>query len=368
MNHRHARGAVALMVACVLALCIASVLAGVAAAGGKPAAATYKPWFGDLHAHTAVSDGTGTPAGAFASARAAGMDFFATTDHSMMIGPQAWPATRAAADAATTTSFVGIASYELGWYYDHVNVFDVDTIIPKTETSQANHTPAIDFVDVLLPYPTAIGQFNHPMWHEADFDGYVGWTPERDAKMRLLEVYNWGDDVGDGAWETWSLGSYVRCLDAGWHVMPTAVSDAHYVDWDTTTVPYDFRTVLLSPKLTRADLFAALRARRGYATMDKDLRVAFKAGGAVMGSVVTPAARYAVSVAVTDPDTLVAADRITKLEIVSDGGVVAASRNVNGHSVTWSPTVSSSTARYYWLRVTTGDGVTAWTAPVWTGR
>lgn len=352
----------------VVVTCVLVLAAAPAQAGKAPPSTTYTPYFGDLHAHTAVSDGTGTPAGAFASARAAGMDFFATTDHSMMIGPQAWPETRAAADAATTSSFVGIASYELGWYYDHVNVYDVATIIPKSDTPQANHTPAIDFVDLLLPYPTAIGSFNHPMWHAADFDGYVGWSPERDAHMDMLEVYNWGDDIGDGAWETWSLDSYVRCLDAGWHVMPTAVSDAHYVDWDTTTAPYEFRSVLLAPKLTRAGLFAAMRARRGYATMDKNLRIDFKVGGAIMGSSVSPAARYTAAVAVSDPDTLAPGDTVTKLELVSDGGAVVASKTVSGHSVTWAPAVSSATARYFFLRVTTGDGLTAWTAPVWTGR
>ena len=352
----------------VVLTCVLVLAAAPAQAGKAPPGTTYTPYFGDLHAHTAVSDGTGTPAGAFASARAAGMDFFATIDHSMMIGPQAWPETRAAADAATTSSFVGIASYELGWYYDHVNVYDVATIIPKSDTPQANHTPAIDFVDLLLPYPTAIGSFNHPMWHAADFDGYVGWSPERDAHMDMLEVYNWGDDIGDGAWETWSLDSYVRCLDAGWHVMPTAVSDAHYVDWDTTTAPYEFRSVLLAPKLTRAGLFAAMRARRGYATMDKNLRIDFKVGGMIMGSSMSPAARYTAAVAVSDPDTLAPGDTVTKLELVSDGGAVVASKTVSGHSVTWAPAVSSATARYFFLRVTTGDGLTAWTAPVWTGR
>lgn len=171
VRRRRPRDAATLAVACLFALGVVLAVAGAAVAGGKSAAPTYKPYFGDLHAHTAVSDGTGTPAGAYASAQAAGMDFFVLTDHSMMIGPQAWPATRAAADAATSPTFVGIAAYELGWCYDHANVFDVGTIIPKNETSQANHTPAIDFVDVLLPYQTAIGQFNHPMWHEADFDG-----------------------------------------------------------------------------------------------------------------------------------------------------------------------------------------------------
>ncbi len=282
------------------------------------------------------------------------MDFFATTDHTMMIGPQSWPATRAAADAATTTSFVGIASYELGWYYDHVNVFDVDTIIPKTETSQANHTPAIDFVDVLLPNPTAIGQFNDPMWHEADFDGTSAGHPTVRRRGRLLENYYWGDDVGDGAWETWSLGSYVRCLDAGWHVMPTAVSDAHYVGLGhhdgALRLPHRAAVSQADSRRSVRGRYAPGAAPRGRTrTCASSSRPAAR----VMGPVVTPATRYAMSVAVIDPDTLVAADRIDQARIVSDGGVVVASTNVTGQASPGRRRSSSSTARYCWLRVTT---------------
>jgi hypothetical protein len=322
----------------------------------------YQPYFGDLHAHTSVSDGSGTPAGAYASARAAGMDFFAVTDHSTMITPQMWTATRAAADAATSPTFVGVAAYELSWDHHHVNTFAVESIIPKS-VGATTDLPAVDFIDPLLAYPGAIGQFNHPHWNDHDdFDDFAGRTRERDAVMSLLELYNGlGVDTRDSS-------SYVKCLDAGWHVMPTASSDAHSINSDTTTAPYEYRTVLLAPGLTRPELFDAMRDNRGYASMDRNLRIDFTANEAEMGSTITPARRYAVWVAATDPDALVPGDRITKLEVVGDGGVVVASRRADGHSVTWMPTVSSSTARYFWVRVTAGDGVAAWTAPVWTGR
>jgi hypothetical protein len=54
--------------------------------------------------------------------------------------------------------------------------------------------------------------------------------------------------------------------------------------------------------------------------------------------------------------------------------VVVAKKAFNSADVTWSPTLSSATARYFYVRVTTASdfwgrqGITAWTAPVWTGR
>jgi hypothetical protein len=321
----------------------------------------YHPYFGDLHTQTSLSDGTGSPGGAYASGRAAGMDFFAVTDHSTFITPNEWSATRAAAKAATSRGFVGIAGYELSWDRFHVNAFAVRSVVPKTVDVMTG-LPAVDFIDPLLALPSAIGQFNHPYWlgDDYDFDDFRGRTPQRDAVMNLLEVYN----GLCGQFED----SYVKCLDAGWHVMPTANSDSHLVDWDTTTAPYEYRSVLLAPDLDRPALFDAMRASRGYASMDRDLHVGFTVDGAVMGSTIARAPEHVVWIKVDDPDAHVPGDQITKLEVISDSGAVVDARKVNGHSVTWTPSVHVSAANYFWLRVTAADGVAAWTAPVWIGR
>jgi hypothetical protein len=62
------------------------------------------------------------------------------------------------------------------------------------------------------------------------------------------------------------------------------------------------------------------------------------------------------------------------VEIVSDGGAVVASKSFNSATVEWTTTLTSDSAQYFYVRVTTAsnlsgeEGVTAWTAPVWTGR
>jgi hypothetical protein len=94
-----------------------------------------------------------------------------------------------------------------------------------------------------------------------------------------------------------------------------------------------------------------------------------------MGSVLSEGASEFEAVIHIEDDDGVATDAITLVEIVSDGGVVVASMQGDGTTVfDWSVTLDSYTASYYFLRVHTesGDmglpGVTAWTAPVWTGR
>ena len=117
--------------------------------------------------------------------------------------------------------------------------------------------------------------------------------------MGLIEVYN------DVVYEA----SYVRALDAGWHVMPAANSDMHAPDWIAGS---DVRTVLLAPELSADALYGAMRAGRGYATLDKNLGLRFAVNGEVMGSVLDGSTvTFDVVLQVEDPDTD-AADAITR--------------------------------------------------------
>ena len=73
-------------------------------------------------------------------------------------------------------------------------------------------------------------------------------------------------------------------------------------------------------------------------------------------------------------------DRITKIDIVKDGGVVVETYDVPepGYSVVWSPTVHDSESKYFFVRIWNAGGgdapgadpakPIAWLAPVWTGR
>ena len=187
--------------------------------------------------------------------------------------------------------------------------------------------------------------------------------------MGLIEGHN-GEFFG---------GSYALALDAGWHVMPSANSDTHNADriWGR-----DMRTVLLAQSLTPANLYAAMRAQRGYGTLDKNLSIPCSVNGGVMGSALTgTASAYTAEVKIWDPAALAGrtSDAVTRVEIVSDGGDVVRSLTpspaAGTRTVTWTAKGLPVKARYFWVRVSTASddvngrpGVTAWTAPVWTGR
>ena len=74
---------------------------------------------------------------------------------------------------------------------------------------------------------------------------------------------------------------------------------------------------------------------------------------------------------VSDPDAADPKARITGIDIVKDGGkVVLEHRPAPAHSIRWKQKVEDDAAKYFFVRVMTGDPAksTAWLAPVWTGR
>ena len=379
------RAIVVATVMVVLAVSAGALGASTGATNARAATAdAYQPYFGDLHAHTNYSDGKGTPWRAFREARDAGADFFATTDHvHYPYGPtglttELWADTLEAADALTVEGeFVAMAGYEL-WLPEtgELNVFNTDEVYGQTGNPAGhgfdnglhmNIRKALRTLYDWLADTGAIGQWNHPWVFGSgqsttpleEFFNFDFRTEFRDRGIALVEAYN------DGSYED----AYVRALDAGWHILPAANSDTHAADWIAGS---EVRTVLLAEELTPDDLYDAMRASRGYATQDRNLEIRYELDGSVMGSVLNPASAYQLTVDISDPDG--AADAITRVEVVSDGGEVVASRNVHTAHVQWSTTLASDTEHYFFVRVTTrsdagGDpGVTAWTAPVWTGR
>jgi len=361
------------------ALCLLSCLllmaplfvGDVESAPNKKPKAAYNLYFGDLHTHTGYSDAydASTPWDAYQAAIDGGADFMAVTDHlaiwhaysAFVLDEAEWADTLAAADHFTSDSFVAMAGYE-AWLLANLgelNVYNTREMPPK-ETMGYRLDRLPNFYDWIASQPGAVAQWNHPLYVSDNFLDYAYYTESRDLGIGMIEAFN----------EDYYEPSYIMALDAGWHVLPAANSDTHYSDW---IAGHEMRTVLLAESLTPNDLYAAMTAGRGYGTLDKNLRIYYTLDGAVMGSTLAESdGTYTASIQISDPDGL--GDEITLIEIVSDGGTVVASVPTNGASVDLTIELASEDASYFYLRVYTasplngGPGVTAWTAPVWTGR
>lgn len=325
------------------------------------------PWnfyFGQLHAHTELSDGEGSVEDAFLYAsRAEHLDFFAVTDHSDSfdharegrinldgsVVSEKWARGKAAAAAVTNETFVGIFGYELSWpeecHLGHLNTFGT----PGWEAADV-HGSLEDYYKKLAAVPGSVSQFNHPGPAYGDFENFGCYSAAYDESLCLLEV------VGEGRFTAYDF--YTNALDQGWHVAPTTSQNNHHGRWGTERQD---RTVVLAKELTEPALYDAMKKHRLYASADGDLTVYYRLNGHLMGTVLGAVEHPEITVYLSDPTD----DCIGMVEVIVDGGTVAASAYVDGSedSLTLCP---DGGYRYYYLRITQPDGDITVTAPVWT--
>lgn len=326
-------------------------------------------YFGQLHAHTDISNGAGSVEEAFRYAsQVDGLDFFAVTDHSDSFDnadmgaidadgadiSADWAAGKQAAASVTNGDFVGLFGFEMTWPEDkqlgHISTFNTPGWQTRDQEAFTNVTAALEnYYKALTSVAGSVSQFNHPDDIHGDFERFDHYSPQYDAAVSLLEVAG-EDGVVDCEY-------YDLALDKGWHVAPTNNQNNHNGQWGDAS---EARTVVLAKDLTEESLYAAMKDRRVYATQDSDLAIYYELNGTVMGSIIPKSESAAVTVFLSDPTD----EAIGSVEVVADGGAVLVSEYVETPSQVLELSASSGHS-YYYLRITQPDGDVAVTAPVW---
>ena len=326
-------------------------------------------YFGQLHAHTDISNGAGSVEEAFQYAsQVDGLDFFAVTDHSDSFDnadmgaidadgvdiSADWAAGKQAAASVTNGDFVGLFGFEMTWPEDkqlgHISTFNTPGWQTRDQEAFTNVTAALEnYYKALTAVPGSVSQFNHPDDIHGDFERFDHYSPQYDAAVSLLEVAG-EEGVVD-------CGYYDRALDEGWHVAPTNNQNNHKGQWGDAS---EARTVVLAKSLTEEALYAAMKDRRVYATQDSDLAIYYELNGTVMGSILPKSKDAEITVFLSDPTD----EAIGSVEVVADGGAVLVSEYVETPSQVLELPASGGHS-YYYLRITQPDGDVAVTAPVW---
>ena len=326
-------------------------------------------YFGQLHAHTDISNGAGSVEEAFQYAsQVDGLDFFAVTDHSDSFDnadmgaidadgadiSADWAAGKQAAASVTGEDFVGLFGFEMTWPEDkqlgHISTFNTPGWQTRDQADFENVPTALEnYYKALTSVPGSVSQFNHPDDIHGDFERFDHYSPQYDAAVSLLEVAG-EDGVVDCEY-------YDLALDKGWHVAPTNNQNNHKGQWGDAS---EARTVVLAKDLTEESLYAAMKDRRVYATQDSDLTVYYQLNGAVMGSILPKSKEAEITVFLSDPTD----EAIGNVEVVTDGGAVLVSEYVETPSQVLELPASGGRS-YYYLRITQPDGDVAVTAPVW---
>jgi hypothetical protein len=371
--------------------------------GGLP----YTVYLGNLHSQTNHSDGgakldacngaqqpqTGAfgPADAYAYAQARGLDMLVASEHNHMFDGS--DGSNADADAARAKALFGsgltaaqsysaahagfLAVYGLEWGViangGHLTVFNPPGLLGWEKNARGELiadilTPRGDYAALytMMKERGWVGQFNHPALKGQFVVNNVslGYTQDGDQAMALCEVLNsTAFSTNDSETETRRSNFEMACnrlLEAGYHVAFSSNQDNHCANWGAS---YSNRTGVLIPvgtPITLDSFLEALRARRVFATMDKQSQLVLTANGHLMGE------RFANS----GPLALVA-------NFANAAGKTAAAvtimEGVPGRNGTVTQLASTPTAtfvpapgeHFYYAKVTQSDGNVLWSAPVW---
>jgi uncharacterized repeat protein (TIGR01451 family) len=325
-----------------------SPLSGALRQGGTPLPGSgMNIYFGDIHSHSFLSDGWGTPAQAYATARAVGLDFFALTDHAFMLTQAEWQQALDAANAATNPFFVGLRGFEYTHLYGHINVFNTNAYVHRDDP---NYNTLQEFYAWLVGQPNAIAQFNHPLIsqsHDWNFNDFA-YHPAADHKIVLQELSN--------------RTQYFLSLNSGWHLGSVGNSDAHSGNWGVR------RMGIVAPSLTRAAVLEALKNRRTFFASPSDLNLAvvMRANGSWMGSAILNTGTVNFVIHAYDPDPT---GNPLRLKLYRNGTLVASTSLSSRNLYSWTPSVPAVLGSYYYVEVYHDHWLyPAYSSPIWVER
>lgn len=330
----------------------------------------YQYYFGVPHSHTSFSDagGSSEPRQAYEYAKDKGLDYLFVTDHSNLFNADAfgeydsasnsfsekegseWYLTRMHAEAATSDTFLAGRGFEMtssasngGENYGHINVYNTDTYVEAGATMQQLEA----FYTWLDQQDGAIAMFNHPNRPESSFK-YLEYREEVDDKIQLIEV-------GNGSLNSNYLDTtdyYYKALDYGWHLAPVNSQDNHAANWGDS----DNLTAVIAENTSEEAFYDAMRARRVYSTETRNLRLEVYANGQIMGSILDagPGDTISFDIKASDPE-----EKISKIELISNGGKVIASKRFDTpvYTAQFKTDITASKGQsWYVVKVTHEDG------------
>ena len=335
-----------------------------------------KTYFGQLHSHTNISDGTGSIEDAYKYAKeTAGVDFLAVTDHSNSLdndkeasmedgsmSPE-WVNAHNVAEKYTDENFLGVYAYEMTWSngIGHINTFNTPGFESRNKSGLTNNDSNAlqNYYNKLKEFPASLSQLNHPGKTFGDFNDFSLYDEQIDSLVTMIEVGN-GEGAVRGSGYFPSYDYYTRALDKGWHVAPTNNQDNHKGKWGNAN---SARTVILAEDLSEENLYDALRNMRTYSTEDENLSIVYTLNDEIMGSIIDKPDTVNIKVDVKDEDN----EKIGKVSVVVNGGAVIDSKTLDSNEGTIEFNLPADYS-YYYIRIDQEDKDIAVTAPVWLGE
>ncbi len=380
------------------------------AAGVNIGSWPYTIYYGTLHGQTNDSDGGGAigscsssqpaqsgqhgPEDSYPYAKNRGLDFLANTDHNHYYdgstgtngsGSAQVARARYAAGVnvaksfnAANPGFLGLYGMEWGTIEGngHLNIFNSDELFSWEYNNNGElfgdvYVAKGDYAGLyaVMKAKGLVGQFNHPSTSDQfRINGVpLAYSADGDEVMVLMEVMN-TSAFSSNTTETETSrstyeGAFKLALERGFHVAPATNQDNHCANWGAS---YTNRTGVLIPtgtELTRENFVEALRARRVFASMDKNSQMIFSANGQIMGSRISNSGALNLDIGFSNS----AGRSVSRVEIWR--GVPG--RNGTMTVLTTNPTHSftpTAGQHVFYAKLTQDDGKIIWSAPIWVNQ
>ena len=293
----------------VLASCTSTIFAAVQ----RPTHDGKIIMFGNLHAHSKLSDDVTNagddmlPIAAFRYAHQHGLDFLAISDHhkaddsphSLGMQPAEYKSKlydiAVSYSATNEDGFVAIPAIEWGNTAtgNHLNLVGLRNLPPATihdEDYDQIYVWGKDNAEfIVLNHPNSwsgksnrnqhVGNFGENLF--SDVNAFAARAGSVTRGISIITTVSGGHISGafkhntdkthrEQQWEKY----YNQFLNKGFHISPSADQDTHWKNWGTVTAA---RTAVWADKPTYAELMKGFQANRIYATEDDELVVAYQA-------------------------------------------------------------------------------------------
>jgi len=329
--------------------------------------------WGDLHGHTQLSDGTGTPEDYFAYARdVAALDAIALTDHDhwgmrfLDDNPGLWKTIEEAARRYDDPGrFVALVGFEwTSWLHGHRHVlyFEGETeVLSSLDPRYEN--PALLWK--ALEGRSAVTIAHHSAGGPVSTNWDFVPPPELEPVTEVVSVHG-SSEAPDTPGKIYSAvpGNFVRdALGRGLRFGFIGSGDSHDGHPGLTHLAASSGglAAIFSEEKTRAGVLGALRARRTYATNGPRIWLRTWLDENEMGATFPP------SGAPSHLRFVVAAQRpVDRVDVVRSGEIVSAVPGSGRREL--SETLTLPTLRpgeYVYVRVVQQDGGAAWSSPVY---
>jgi hypothetical protein len=329
-------------------------------------------YWGDLHGHSGLSDGTGTPEDYYRYARdIAALDVAALTDHDhwgmqpLDVTPGLWEEIRKQTKAFHEPGrFVTLLGYEwTSWLQGHRHVLyfgDEGKVLSSVDPEFESPLP---LWEALRGQPVLT--ITH---HTAGGPIATNWQippdPQLEPVTEVASVHG-SSEAPDSPRLIYRPveGNFARdALDRGYRLGFVGSGDSHdgHPGLAHLAAPSGGLVGILAEKLTRESVLAALRARRVYATNGPRIVLHVTLDGEPMGSAVAAGGEASRLLEIR----AVAPEIVERLDLVRSGKVVRSFDGAGSRERSLSEPVGDlESGEYLYVRVVQVDGGAAWSSP-----